>query len=145
MIGLDTNLLVTAYAQGHPNHAVASRVIRDLAESPAAWAIPWPCLHEFISITTNPRIFTLAASPSKALNQVAAWCESPSLRILSESSHHLATLTGLLEGGATTGPRIHDAKIAAICLDHGVTRFLTADRDFRAFRSLRVSNPFSKA
>lgn len=54
MIGFDTNVLVSAYVQGHPHHAVAGRGIKYLAESPAAWAIPWPCLHGFISITTNP-------------------------------------------------------------------------------------------
>jgi len=39
------------------------------------------------------------------------------------------------------GPAIHDARIAVICLNHGVERLLTADRDFSRFPSLRVENP----
>jgi len=43
--------------------------------------------------------------------------------------------------GRATGGAMHDARIAAICLDHGVTELLTADRDFSRFPGLRVRNP----
>jgi len=39
------------------------------------------------------------------------------------------------------GPRIHDARIAAVCLAHGVTELWTADRDFSRFPALRTRNP----
>ena len=39
------------------------------------------------------------------------------------------------------GPLVHDARIAALCLDHGVHEFWTADRDFARFPDLRVRNP----
>ena len=28
--------------------------VRELAESPSTWAIPWLCLHEFLAIVTYP-------------------------------------------------------------------------------------------
>ncbi|NQW73331.1 MAG: PIN domain-containing protein [Actinobacteria bacterium] len=143
MIGVDTNVLVPAFMQNHPNHPTAARALRDLATSPAAWAIPWPCLHEFLSITTNPRIFTPGASPAQALEQISAWCDSPSVRLIGESPRHLSTLASVLARSGVIGARIHDARIAAICLDHGVTHFWSADRDFEAFPGLRVSDPFS--
>jgi uncharacterized protein len=36
---------------------------------------------------------------------------------------------------------VHDARIAALCLTHGVREFLTADRDFSRFPALRARNP----
>jgi hypothetical protein len=36
---------------------------------------------------------------------------------------------------------VHDAHIAALCLEHGVSELLTADRDFSRFADLRVTNP----
>ena len=43
--------------------------------------------------------------------------------------------------GRATGEALHDAKIAALCLDHGVSELLTADRDFSRLPTLRVSTP----
>ena len=40
-----------------------------------------------------------------------------------------------------TGPLVHDARIAALCLSHGIKELLTADRDFGRFRDLKTRNP----
>ena len=53
MIAVDTNVLVYAHREDSPWHGAASRVVRDLAEGSAPWAIPWPCLHEFLAIVTR--------------------------------------------------------------------------------------------
>jgi uncharacterized protein len=39
---------------------------------------------------------------------------------------------------------VHDARIAAICVAHGVEALLTRDRDFSQFPQLVVRNPFSR-
>jgi uncharacterized protein len=36
---------------------------------------------------------------------------------------------------------VHDAPIAALCLQHGVRELWTADRDFGRFPAPRKSNP----
>lgn len=51
---------------------------------------------------------------------------------------HWATLENLLTVGDVFGPIAHDAKIAAICLSHGVTELLTLDRDLGRFPALKV-------
>lgn len=61
--------------------------------------------------------------------------------LLSETSAHLRTLADLLQVSGATGPRVHDARIAAICLDHGVRELWSADRDFSYFPRLRTRNP----
>jgi len=61
--------------------------------------------------------------------------------VLSESESYWQHLRLTLEGGRVTGPQIHDARVAAICLQHGITELWTADRDFSRFASLKFRNP----
>jgi len=39
------------------------------------------------------------------------------------------------------GPMTHDARVAAICIQHGVTTLYTRDRDFSRFPELKTVNP----
>lgn len=141
MIAIDTNILVYAHREDAPLHAAAYEKLVELAEGRATWAIPWPCLHEFLAVVTHPRIFRPPTPLGAALAQVHAWLESPTLRLLSEDGGYLDTLAGLLEAGQVTGPQVHDARIAALCRYHGVSELWTADRDFGRFPSLGVRNP----
>ena len=47
----------------------------------------------------------------------------------------------LLADGKISGPAVHDARVAALCLTHGVQALWTADRDFTRFPRLRTVNP----
>ena len=141
MIALDTNLLVFAHREDGPFYAAASRCVARLAEGKAPWAIPWPCVHEFFSIVTHPRVFKPPTPINSALDQIEAWLESPSLVLLHESTAHWSTMRRLLEAGHVVGPMVHDARIAALCLQHGVRELWSADRDFNRFPALRTLNP----
>ena len=141
MIAVDTNILVHAYRAESHWHPRARAVVVALAEGAGPWAIPWPCLHEFYAKVTHPRIFSPPSPMDHALDQVGAWLESPGVRLLSEGSDHARTLAGLIRQGHVVGPMVHDARIAAICLSHGVSELLTADRDFGRFPELRTRNP----
>lgn len=57
LIAIDTNILVYAHREDSPLHEAASQRMQELAEGSASWAIPWPCMHEFPSIVTHPRIY----------------------------------------------------------------------------------------
>lgn len=50
MIAVDTNVLVPLVRTEYPHHQAASARVRALAEGSAAWAIPWPCVHEFLAV-----------------------------------------------------------------------------------------------
>ncbi len=141
MIAVDTNVLVYAHREDSEWHDAAYRAVTDLAESKAHWAVPWPCLHEFLAIATHPRIFSPPSSLHAAVDQVEAWLESPSLILLAESGAHWTMLRESLVAGRVTGPQVHDARIAALCLQHGVRELWTADRDFSRFATLQVRNP----
>jgi uncharacterized protein len=135
VIAVDANILVYAHKQGAPFHAEAKAALLGLVSSTDTWALPWPCLHEFFAVVTNPRLFTPASTPAQAIAQLEAWIAAPNVRLLSESRIHLARLASLVIPGLV-GQAVHDAKIAAICLDHGVRELLTMDRDFSRFPAL---------
>lgn len=135
MIAVDANILVYAHKQNAPLHTAAKAALADLVASADIWAIPWPCIHEFFAVVTNPRMYSPASTPTQAIAQVEAWVAAPNVRLLSESRTHLARLTSLVMP-RLVGPAVHDAKIAAICLDHGVRALLTMDRDFSRFPTL---------
>ena len=141
MIAVDTNILVYAHREDSEWHAAASARIAKLAEGRAAWAIPWPCIHEFLAIASHPKIFAPPTPLAAAINQVEAWLESPTLHLLAESELHWTRLRPLLQSGKVAGARVHDARIAALCLQHGVKELWSADRDFGRFPELAVSNP----
>ena len=50
MIAVDTNILVYAHREDAEWQEPADRCLTQLAESGVPWAIPWPCIHEFLAI-----------------------------------------------------------------------------------------------
>lgn len=143
MIAVDTNVLVYAHRSDSEWHDRAAARMRELAEGRPAWALPWPCVHEFLSIVTHPRIYDPPSTIDQAVAQVEAWMESPSVVLLAESGEHWHLLRTLVAEGRILGPRVHDARVAALCLAHGVRELWTVDRDFGRFPSLTTSNPLA--
>lgn len=98
-------------------------------------------MHEFFAIVTHPRIYDPATPLAQALNQIDAWLESPTLVLLGESERHWPQLRALLQPGRVAGPPLHDARIAAPCLQHGVESLWTADPGFGRYPRLKTTNP----
>ena len=67
--------------------------------------------------------------------------ESPSLQLIGEAPTYWRNLAEVLTDGRITGPKVHDARIAAICKTHGVRELWSADRDFSRMRGVKVTNP----
>ena len=141
MIAVDTNILVYTHRPESPHHNAAASAVRRLAEGSAPWAIPWPCIHEFLSVTTNLRIFKLPSPAQVAVRQVDMWMESPALRCLGEPLGYWKELSATFLDGKMSGRRVHDARIHAICRAHGVRELWSADRDFSRMRGLTIVNP----
>ena len=142
MQAVDTNILVYAEIKSSQYHRQAREVLARLAEGAVPWAVPWPCLYEFLRVVTHPRVFHPPVPLDIALVDVKAITDSPSVLLLSETDRHLAVMTVLAKEAGVSGHLVHDAHIAALCLEHGVTELFSADRDFLRFKSLRIVNPF---
>lgn len=145
MIAVDTNILVYAHREELTFHRVAAACVAELAEGPATWAIPWPCVHEFLNIVTHPRIYTPPTPLARAVEQIDIWLESPTLVLLAETAAHWSVLRAMILAGRVTGPRVHDGRVAALCRQHGVRELWTADRDFSRFSGVTVVNPLVRS
>jgi toxin-antitoxin system PIN domain toxin len=141
MIAVDTNILVYAHRAESPFHMAALAALLELAESGRRWAIPWPCLHEFISITTHPRIYDPPTPLRTALKAIEVWATASNCELLAEGPGYLDTLKKISSKAALQGPMVHDARVAALCLHHGIRELWTADRDFSRFPLLKTRNP----
>ena len=144
MIAVDTNVLVYAHRRELPDNTEAREAMRALTEGHSAWAIPWPCSYEFLSVVTNRRIWKdEASSPEQAWEQLRVWASSPSAVFIGETENFLGILRRFAQRPRVRGGEVHDARIAAICVAHGVDSLLTRDRDFSLFPELKTLNPFS--
>jgi hypothetical protein len=142
VIAIDTDILVYARRAESEHHAAASRVLRDLAEGNSPWAIPWPCVYEFLRVVTHPRLFRPASDLVRTLDELDSLFDAPSLTLLGEGANHRAHLRRMAQAGRATGNLAHDAHIAALLREHGVREFWTTDRDFSRFPGIVVRDPF---
>lgn len=141
MIAIDTNLLVYAHREDSTWHEKALAQLTELAGSGSPWAIPWPCVHEFLAVVTHPKIYDPPSPLATALAAIQAWQVSPGLRFLAEGPGYWQVICAQASAAMIRGPKIHDARIAAICLHHGVKKLWSADRDFSSFPQLTCENP----
>lgn len=141
MIAIDTNILVHAHRRDASLHEAAASCLRGLAEAPSPWAICYHSFIEFYGIVSHPRVWTRPSTSAVIENQISAWRESPSLRILTDSAADLNSLWKLAAGSKVKGAMIHDARIANCCLINGIRELWTIDRDFSRFQGLRTRNP----
>ena len=141
MIAVDTNILVSFQRLEYSTHTRAVQVVTALAEGEDPWAIPWPCVHEFVAVVTNARIFREPTKPSDAVDVVDALLQSPMVRLWGEGPGYWDAVRAVILSGQIAGARVHDARIAAICLVHRASCLWTADRDFTRFPALKCLNP----
>ncbi len=141
MIAIDTNLLVYAFRAEMQFHRDAAALIESLAAAPARWGIPWSCAHEFYAVITNPRIFKTPTPVQTALAHLRALDSVVNQVWLGEEEGYLETLDAVVSAAKAQGGQVHDARIAAICINHGVRTLWSADRDFSRFKGIAVENP----
>lgn len=144
MIAVDTNILIYARRSETPQHRRALDLLTELAQGDRPWALPWPCVYEFLRVVTHPRVFDPPTDIDVALEDLQSLFEAPSIVLLGEGPGHLEHLRRSILGGQATGNLVYDAHIAALCLEHGVRELLTADRDMARFTGLQIKNPFSR-
>lgn len=141
MIAIDTNILVYAHVRQSPWYPRASQLLSDLAASGSPWAIPVHCLNEFFSVVTHPKIYRPASSARVAIAQIDAWSAAPTFSLLGEDAASWAQERDLALEATLVGAAIHDARIAAVCIENDVAELWTSDRDFSRFPALRTRNP----
>lgn len=142
MIAIDTNILVYARREETPFHKEAKELLRNLAEGDSPWALPWPCIYEFLRVITHPKVFDPPTQLEVALEDLESLIEAPSLLLLGEGPGHFYHMRLMVSTGHTIGNLAHDAHIAALIREHGIDELWTTDRDFTRFKGIHIRNPF---
>jgi uncharacterized protein len=141
MIALDTNFLVYAHRSNNSFHTIARTAISRLINDGLPWGVPIACVHEFLAVVTNPRIFKEPTPRDQAFTQIDVLLSQSGARLLVPTEKHLGVLRGLATRANAIGAQMHDARIAALCIENGVTQLWSADRDFSAYDQLQVRRP----
>ena len=141
MIAVDTNILVYAHRGESAFHDRAFDCMKSLAEGGQRWGIVVSCLHEFLAIVTNPKVFRPPSTVDQAVEQVDVWLASPQAHVLHSGTQHWHILAELSRKTKLQGGQFHDARIAAICIENSVSSLWSADRDFGRFKALKTVNP----
>ena len=145
MIAIDTNLLVYAHRPEMPFHERARAVLSVAVAGAEPVSVPWPCAHEFLAVVSNPRIFKDPTPVAVALDAVSRLLGSLDGGFLAEGEGYLGVLDRIARAAHLQGAVVHDARIAALCLYHGVRVLWSADRDFSRFPDLAVTNPLPES
>lgn len=93
---------------------------------------------------THRRVFKTPTPLAAGLACVDPSRAGGNLHLMGEGEGYLARLREIATAAQSKGPRIHDARVAALCLHHGVSELWSADHDFSAFPQLKVLNPLVK-
>ena len=143
MIGVDTNILLNAVRTYEKSHVVAKKTLDAMLSNKEAVAFTDIVIFEFIAQVTNQSDPSKALTTTQAIAQIENWLSAPNVQVIRNSPQSFNTFVKLCERTGRTGQEIYDAQIAAICIDNGVTEFITNDRGFEKFTELRIRNPFA--
>jgi len=140
MRALDTSILAYAANRHAPEHARAVRVVEQIANGEAPWALPWSVVHEFLHLVTHPHAVARALQPAEAWAFVESLLASHSVHVLGITEGHAAALAEVLAslppGGVPAG-----LETAVLLREHGVRELLSSDRGMRRFPFLSVRDP----
>ncbi len=140
MIILDVNLLLYAYNSAFPQHAQAKTWLERTLTAPSPVGLPWTTIVAFFRVGTNPRAFPNPLAPDEAIGIVSEWLAHPPVVLVEPGERHWEILQQLLLATKVRGPRMADAHLAALAIEHGAT-LCTTDRDFQLFPDLQMLNP----
>jgi toxin-antitoxin system PIN domain toxin len=140
MILFDVNVLLNAHRPGQEHHAVARRLLEDVANAPAPFAVSELVLGAFIRIATNPRAFALPTPLDVAFRFADRLRHRSNARVVRPGDRHWAIFEDLCRRTQARGPLIADAQHAALALEHGC-EWISFDRDFAQFPDLRWRHP----
>lgn len=145
MIAVDTNLLVYAHRPEMPFHARARHVLQEAVAGSEPLSVPWPCAHELLRSSPTPAFFNDPTPIDEALDAVRRLLASLTGGFLAEGQGYLDALERVARPALLQGAIVHDARIAVLCVFHGIRELWSADRDFSGFPDLAVVNPLPRA
>jgi len=136
----DVNVLIYAFRQNVPQHAVCRAWLDNTILSGVRFGVSPLALGAVVRITTHSRIF---AEPS-TLDDAFGYCNDilgqPSCQIVEPGERHWDIFQRLCTETETRGSRTTDAWYAALAIEWGC-EWVSMDRDYARFPGLKWSVP----
>lgn len=140
MILVDANLLIYAHDESAAFHPAARGWLERALDGAEPVGLPLQSILAFVRLTTNASLFARPIEPSTALETVRRWLQRPLVSIPEPGDRHWSLFEDACVAGQARGPRVMDAHLAALAIEHGAT-LATVDRGFGRFPGLRFINP----
>ncbi len=139
---VDVNVLVYAFREDAPGHVEYRAWLEGLISSDEAYAVSDHVLAGFLRIVTHPRIFHPPAPLELAIAFATAFRDAPNAVPVFPRARHWEIFCRLLRQAGARGNLVPDAWLAALALEQGC-EFITTDRDFARFPTLRWRHPLT--
>lgn len=139
---LDANILLYAYNADASQHLDTRRWLEQQLATLDPIGIPWVTLWGFLRISTNPRLTRIVLRAEEVFQAVGELLAHPQVIVVEPGPRHAEILEQLVRNAGATGPRVTDAALAALAIEHGAT-LASTDRDFSRFPNLRWVNPLT--
>ena len=142
MILPDVNILIYAFRQDVPEHAICRPWLEAVLAGDARFAISTLSLGALVRITTGP------SYRGTAQDEVFRFCDylidQPHCQIVEPGERHWEIFKRLCIETNTRGPLVTDAWYAALAIEWGC-EWITLDRDFARFPGLKWNAPAAPA
>ncbi len=140
MIVIDANVLLYAYDENDPRHALVSPWFQAQMSGTVEIGLSLVAILAFLRISTDHRVFQHPRPVATALAIVESWLVHSNVRLLEPTRRHWMTLGDVATAGQARGPQLMDAHLAALTIEHGAT-LATVDRGFARYPGLRTIDP----
>lgn len=138
---IDTNLLLRSVQPESPDYSAASDAIDSLAASGHAMCVAHQVIAEFWSVATRPsEVNGLGWTTAETWREVNAVLGR--FVLLPDPPEAFSAWLNLVLEHEIKGKKVHDARLAAVMLAHGVEKLLTFNTgDFAPFGEIEAVHP----
>ena len=136
----DVNVLIYAFRADMPGHSVCKDWLDRLILDDTAFAVSRQVLSAVVRITTRGGFNMNPSSLEEAFGFCDDILSQPHCRIVEPGDRHWTIFERLCRDTDTRGPRVTDAWLAALAIEHGC-EWITLDRDFARFPGLKWAVP----
>jgi toxin-antitoxin system PIN domain toxin len=136
----DVNILVYAFRQDVPQHAICNPWLTSVVAGDAVFGLSPLTLSAMVRVTTNTRTYKTPSTPEEAFRFCDYLRGQPNCQLVDPGERHWDIFKRLCIETNTRGPRITDAWYAALAIEWGC-EWITLDRDFARFPGLNWQTP----
>jgi len=140
VIVIDANLLIYAYNSSAEQYERSRTWFTNVLSGDIPVRLAWSTIHAFLRLTTHPTLFPQPLTVDDAVMIIENWLAHPIVDILEAGPAYWTVLRTLLHDARIHGPRVMDAHLAALAIEHGLV-VCSADTDFARFSEIRWLNP----